>query len=134
MLFLTRIIHCSKTVEQAFEILSGDSEYKQLLKKTLVGIEAAVRDNDTEKVFYYPVTDNIAPGYSSVIKEPMCLSLIREKVLNCKYRDLEGFKNDVRLFVPSLNMNQGTHVMWFMFLCFLMCAGGIDVCKLHQVQ
>lgn len=35
---------------------------------------------DKEDIFQYPVTDQIAPGYSSIIKNPMDLSTMRKKI------------------------------------------------------
>lgn len=43
-------------------------------------IIANIRKCDREGFFYYPVTEEVAPGYFSVIQRPMCLQMIEEKV------------------------------------------------------
>jgi len=50
-----------------------DVETKKLVYKILVEIEEA----DINGYFCYPITDDIAPGYSSIIEYPMDLSTIR---------------------------------------------------------
>lgn len=95
------------SVEQAYQLLSKDTEYKELLTQVLSRLHKEMKVNDSEKVFYYPVTDEIAPGYYDVIEKPMCLSVMRDKILNSKYRDMEEFYDDVsfvRSFRESLLM------------------------------
>ena len=50
-----------------------------------------------QNLFLNPVTDSIAPGYSSVIKSPMCIRTIEEKMMSCKYNKIEEYKDDVSL-------------------------------------
>lgn len=78
-------------VEQAYDL----PEYKELLRKVLSELVDKMTAADSEKVFHYPVTDEIAPDYSDTIKRPICLSDIRSKVFNSEYRDIEEFKADV---------------------------------------
>ncbi|KAF1743613.1 hypothetical protein MXB_1328 [Myxobolus squamalis] len=48
-------------------------------------------------MFNYPVTDNIAPGYSDVIKRPMNFNEIKHKIYNNLYLSLSEFKDDLDL-------------------------------------
>lgn len=82
-------------VEQAYEL----PEYKELLKKILSELVDKMAAADSEKVFHYPVTDEMAPDYSDIIKQPICLSDIRSKVLNSYYRDIQEFKADVSFWL-----------------------------------
>ncbi|EPR78078.1 Bromodomain and PHD finger containing protein [Spraguea lophii 42_110] len=45
-------------------------------------------------IFYYPVTENIAPQYFTIIKNPIDLKTIKSKMNNKEYK-LEDLKNDL---------------------------------------
>ena len=47
---------------------------------------------DPEGIFAEPVTDSIAPGYSSIIKHPMDLTTMSSKLENNMYTSLTEFK------------------------------------------
>lgn len=38
------------------------------------------------------VTDEVAPGYSSIIKEPMCLTTVQAKLERGEYHDFDSFE------------------------------------------
>jgi bromodomain-containing protein 7/9 len=44
---------------------------------------------DTHKIFYEPVTDEIAPGYSAVITNPMCFLTMKQKEKSGEYTNLD---------------------------------------------
>jgi hypothetical protein len=47
---------------------------------------------DVKQVFYDPVTDDIAPGYSEVIKHPMDFYTMKAKLRNGEYKSLKEFQ------------------------------------------
>ena len=47
---------------------------------------------DTNGFFAFPVTDNIAPGYSSVISTPMDFSAMQSKIENAEYQNVLEYK------------------------------------------
>ncbi|XP_053384151.1 uncharacterized protein LOC123536403 isoform X3 [Mercenaria mercenaria] len=57
--------------------------------------------------FLEPVTDEQAPGYSDVIKRPMDLSKIEEKVENREYRSTQHFLSDFRLMFNNCKRFNG---------------------------
>jgi len=46
---------------------------------------------DPRQFFAWPVTDNIAPGYSSIITKPMDFSTMKQKIEENQYRTLHEF-------------------------------------------
>ncbi|KAF0852700.1 mitochondrial Bromodomain domain-containing protein [Andalucia godoyi] len=49
-----------------------------------------LRNDDDAAVFYPPVTEDVAPNYFSVVKQPICIQDMEKKVLNDSYVPAEG--------------------------------------------
>lgn len=47
---------------------------------------------DPHGFFAFPVTDAIAPGYSSIIKHPMDFSTMKDRIHNNEYNTVTEFK------------------------------------------
>ncbi|KAF7227689.1 transcript variant X2 [Nothobranchius furzeri] len=56
---------------------------------------------DPHGFFACPVTDAIAPGYSSIIKHPMDFSTIKDKIKNNEYNTITEFKADFKLMCDN---------------------------------
>ncbi|XP_062254453.1 bromodomain-containing protein 9 isoform X2 [Platichthys flesus] len=56
---------------------------------------------DPHGFFSFPVTDAIAPGYSTIIKHPMDFSSIKDKILNNEYNTVTEFKGDFKLMCDN---------------------------------
>ncbi|KAM6979596.1 bromodomain-containing protein 7 [Aplochiton taeniatus] len=56
---------------------------------------------DPSAFFSFPVTDLIAPGYSSIIKRSMDFSTIKDKVKKEHYQSLEDLKVDFRIMCEN---------------------------------
>ena len=57
---------------------------------------------------------NIAPGYSNVIKDPICISIIERKAAEMEYKHLSEFERDVRLmFHNCIVFNNTREGKWF---------------------
>lgn len=56
---------------------------------------------DPSAFFSFPVTDLIAPGYTSVIKRPMDFSAMKERVKKEQYQSLEDLKVDLRIMCEN---------------------------------
>ena len=79
------------------------------LAKVLNDIWKKVSQKDTQKIFAYPVTEDIAPGYFNVVKHPIDLSVIRAKIHDDEYQTLQQFRDDMRLmFTNCLTYNPKT--------------------------
>ncbi|MHC5848197.1 bromodomain-containing protein, partial [Streptococcus pyogenes] len=56
---------------------------------------------DPHQFFAWPVTDDIAPGYSSIITKPMDFSTIRQKIDDSEYASLTEFTDDFKLMCEN---------------------------------
>ncbi|XP_044261561.1 bromodomain-containing protein 7 isoform X1 [Tribolium madens] len=56
---------------------------------------------DPQQFFAWPVTDNIAPGYSSIITQPMDFSTMRQKIEDNQYDNLQDFNADFKLMCTN---------------------------------
>jgi len=84
------------------------------LQKAITLALVQMKLDDRESIFLNPVTDDLVLGYSDVIHEPMCLSMMEEKVANAKYSDLVEFERDVKLmFQNCITFNNGKDGQWF---------------------
>jgi bromodomain-containing protein 7/9 len=52
---------------------------------------------DSRRFFAWPVTDQIAPGYSAIIARPMDFTTMRSKVKDGQYTGIRHFKQDFDL-------------------------------------
>ncbi|KAJ6649285.1 Bromodomain-containing protein 7 [Pseudolycoriella hygida] len=74
---------------------------KSPLSKLLDHLLRALEKKDPHQFFAWPVTDEIAPGYSSIISDPMDFLSIRQKVEENEYTTLQEFADDFRLMCEN---------------------------------
>lgn len=74
---------------------------KSPLSKLLDHLLRALEKKDPHQFFAWPVTDDIAPGYSSIISDPMDFLSIRQKVDENEYSTLQEFSDDFRLMCEN---------------------------------
>lgn len=60
-----------------------------------------LKRRDAQDFFAWPVTDLIAPGYSSIIQKPMDFSTIKKKLDMGLYDNIPDFKADVKLMCDN---------------------------------
>ncbi|XP_065202284.1 bromodomain-containing protein 7 [Planococcus citri] len=70
---------------------------KSSLQKLLEFIHQAIEKKDTQQFFAWPVTDQIAPGYSLVISQPMDLNSMKRNIENGSYKSLTQYIDDLQL-------------------------------------
>ncbi|KAF2345655.1 Protein of unknown function DUF3512 [Trinorchestia longiramus] len=83
--------------------------FKELLTHLLKQLEK----KDTNQFFLEPVTDVIAPGYSSIISEPMCFVTMRGKIEQGAYASLKEYENDVKLIVSNCLKYNGPDTVYY---------------------
>ena len=80
------------------------------------------------------MTDAIAPNYSSVIKQPMCIKTMEEKMMASSYKTLAEFKNDVSIIgyeITDFDLPT-SHALSIHFSVGI--SDNVDVLKLRSVQ
>ncbi|KAL3943592.1 MAG: hypothetical protein SGBAC_002336 [Bacillariaceae sp.] len=87
---------------------------KRQLNRIITAGVTAMKESDPQSLFLNPVTDSIAPGYSKVIKKPMSLTTIQEKIDTNTYNSLQDWEVDVKLmFKNCADYNKGPSGKWF---------------------
>uniref|UniRef100_A0A6Q2Y2J5 Bromo domain-containing protein n=1 Tax=Esox lucius TaxID=8010 RepID=A0A6Q2Y2J5_ESOLU len=71
------------------------------LQEALSQLIRQLQRKDPSAFFSFPVTDLIAPGYSTIIKRPMDFSAMKEKVKKEYYQSLEELKVDFRIMCEN---------------------------------
>ena len=67
------------------------------LQRLLEHLLKSMEKRDPQQFFAWPVTDNIAPGYSQIISNPMDFSTIKQKIDDNNYQNLNEFIDDFKL-------------------------------------
>ncbi|XP_041641366.1 bromodomain-containing protein 7 [Cheilinus undulatus] len=71
------------------------------LQEALNQLIRQLQRKDPSAFFSFPVTDLIAPGYSSIIKRPMDFSTMKEKVKKECYQSLDELKVDFKIMCEN---------------------------------
>lgn len=64
---------------------------KTALQRLLEYVHQAIEKKDTQQFFAWPVTDQIAPGYSLIISQPMDLNSMKRNIENNIYSSLPQY-------------------------------------------
>lgn len=77
------------------------------LLKLLSHLLSLLEKKDPQQFFAWPVSDDIAPGYSNIIANPMDFFTIRSKIDENKYQTLPEFVDDFKLIcLNAIQYNQ----------------------------
>nr|CAI5824348.1 unnamed protein product [Callosobruchus analis] len=74
---------------------------RTFLSKGLDHLLTQLEKKDPQNFFAWPVTDNIAPGYSQIITSPMDFSTMRQKIEDNEYKHLDEFIADFKLMCEN---------------------------------
>ncbi|XP_018321619.1 bromodomain-containing protein 7 isoform X2 [Agrilus planipennis] len=83
-------------------------EERTALQRASEHVLKALEKRDPQQFFAWPVTDNIAPGYSAIISQPMDFNTMRQKIDENHYLTLQDFIADFKLVCN--NAMQYNHV------------------------
>ncbi|GAB0096335.1 bromodomain-containing protein 7 [Sergentomyia squamirostris] len=71
------------------------------LAKILDHLLRSLEKRDPHQFFAWPVTNDIAPGYSAIISKPMDFSTMRQKIDDNIYTSIQEFGDDFRLMCEN---------------------------------
>jgi bromodomain-containing protein 7/9 len=83
------------------------------LKKLLLRFLNALQRKDVHQFFALPVSDKIAPGYSTVIKYPMDFHRMRLKIDRAEYRSVDEFKDDLELICTNCTTYNASDTVYY---------------------
>lgn len=96
---------------------------KSVLQRGLENVLSAFEKRDPQQFFAWPVTDNIAPGYSAIITSPMDFSTMRQKVEDNLYANLNEFIDDFKLMCTNAMQYNHADTVYYKASKKLMHAG-----------
>lgn len=74
---------------------------KKPLSRLLEQLLRNLEKRDQNQFFAWPVTDNYAPNYSTIIKRPMDFSTIKQKIDDNEYKSLNCFNVSFKSYIQS---------------------------------
>lgn len=88
-----------------FLIFVGAAAFSSVTFRLII-VEAIFNNNcassfsrkDPHGFFAFPVTEAIAPGYSTFIKHPMDFSTMKDKIINNEYNTVTEFKVSIQFY------------------------------------
>ncbi|KAL0993958.1 hypothetical protein UPYG_G00116080 [Umbra pygmaea] len=110
----------SSPASSQFSMCSEDQEAIQaqkIWKKAIMLVWRAAANHRYANVFLQPVTDDIAPGYHSIVHRPMDLSTIKKNIETGLIRTTAEFQRDIMLmFQNAVMYNSSDHDVFHMAL------------------
>ncbi|GMT28688.1 hypothetical protein PFISCL1PPCAC_19985 [Pristionchus fissidentatus] len=69
-------------------------------------------EKDREEYFHFPVTPSIAPDYNNIIKNPMDLQTMREKIERNEYSTVPQLRDDGKLIAKNAMIYNAPHTVY----------------------
>uniref|UniRef100_A0A8C2KWC1 Bromodomain-containing protein 8 n=1 Tax=Cyprinus carpio TaxID=7962 RepID=A0A8C2KWC1_CYPCA len=90
---------------------------QKIWKKAIMLVWRAAANHRYASVFLQPVSDDIAPGYHSIVHRPMDLSAIKKNIESGQIRTTAEFQRDIMLmFQNAVMYNSSDHDVYHMAL------------------
>nr|XP_018916465.1 PREDICTED: bromodomain-containing protein 7 [Bemisia tabaci] len=96
---------------------------KTSFQKLLDHIHRCLEKRDAQQFFAWPVTDNIAPGYSAIISHPMDFSTMKQKIDDDIYSSLQEYIEDFKLMCGNAMVYNHPDTIYFKAAKRLLHAG-----------
>jgi len=87
------------------EVVEGEVDVKKAVQRVISIVSAA----DNFGLFQQPVTDDIAPSYSSIVTNPMDLSTAKKKLKGGQYSTVKQALDDMELMLSNCELYNGRH-------------------------
>jgi bromodomain-containing protein 8 len=95
------------------EALDVESPSYRAWKKNILLLWKTAAQNKYAHIFMHPVTDDLAPGYSSTVRRPIDLTTIKRKIDSNEIRTTAQFHRDMLLmFHNALMYNNASHSVY----------------------
>ena len=92
---------------------ASEQQKTSALAKLLEYLLIMLEKKDVSNFFGIPVSDTFAPGYSTIIREPMDFSTMRSKIEEGGYENLEMFKHDFELICTNCMTYNGADTPYY---------------------
>lgn len=91
------------------------TETEEVLQIGMHKVLEHVKNHDDAWPFMDPVEEDIAPRYYSIIRRPMDLQRMEEKLDSAEYNTFSEFKNDFKLIVNNCRLYNGQNNGTYLF-------------------
>jgi histone acetyltransferase len=98
---------------------STDGTGSSTLKADLMKLLELFENHHAAWPFTEPVNTEDVPDYLDIVKEPVDLSLIRDRTASNFYKDREHFKSDLLLMCANCRAYNGPETKWYKCACDL---------------
>ena len=86
---------------------------KREFRMNLLSLWTKICRFDKEKIFVDPITEEIAPGYFLIVKQPMDLTTVKSKIDSDQYENDHDFQYDIQLmFTNAMQYNDLTTIYY----------------------
>lgn len=79
----------------------------------MLKIIAQLKARDTGEIFIEPVDQNEVADYGDIVKHPMDLQTMTEKVQNFEYNSLEALEADFNLMIANCLAYNAKHTIFY---------------------
>lgn len=109
--------------EKEVKIRGLGLDAKDPLTKVLESLHTSLEKKDLDKFFAHPVTDLIAPGYSTIIANPMDFSTMKKRIKDGKYITIEEYQEDFKLMCDNCMTYNQPETIYYKAAKKLLAAG-----------
>ncbi|RZF35097.1 hypothetical protein LSTR_LSTR009689 [Laodelphax striatellus] len=115
------------------QLLRMRQEQKSPLQKLLEHLQRLLEKKDPQQFFAWPVTDQIAPGYSQIILQPMDFSTMKSKIDDQSYGTITEYIDDFKLMCGNAMVYNHPDTIYYKAAKRLL-HGGMKIMNLEKIK